>query len=141
MTDYEMLSKALELARKAHDGQEDKAGEPYIFHPVMVALQCETAEEKAVALLHDSVEDNGLSFDDISAAGFSQDIIDSVRLLTHDRNECGYEEYIERLAESGNKTAINVKIADLTHNSDLNRLGGVKPHKYDKYVKALERLR
>ena len=40
MTDYEMLSKALELARKAHDGQEDKAGEPYIFHPVMVALFC-----------------------------------------------------------------------------------------------------
>jgi len=141
MTDYEMLSKALELSRKAHDGQEDKAGEPYIFHLVMVALQCETAEEKVVALLHDSVEDNGLSFEDISAAGFSQDIIDSICLLTHDWNECGYEEYVERLAKSGNKIAINVKIADLTHNTDLSRLGGEKPYSYDKYVKALERLR
>jgi len=98
-------------------------------------------EEKVVALLHDSVEDNGLSFDDISAAGFSQDIIDSICLLTHDWNECGYEEYVERLAKSGNKIAINVKIADLTHNTDLSRLGGEKPYSYDKYVKALERLR
>ncbi len=140
MNDYEMLSKALELARRAHEGQKDKAGEPYIFHPVTVALLCETVEEKVVALLHDTVEDSELGLEDIAAAGFSQDIMDAIRLLTHDPDECSYEEYVERLAKSGNKTAINVKIADLTHNSDISRMGGKKTRKYDKYIWALDLL-
>ncbi len=93
-----------------------------------------------MALLHDSVEDNGLTFDDIREVGFSEEIIDSIRLLTHDWDKCGYEEYIRHLADSGNRTAINVKIADLTHNTDLSRLGGQKPYSYDKYIRALKCL-
>lgn len=146
MNDYEMLSKAFKLSCRAHETQRDKAGQPYIYHPVMVALQCDTVEEKVVALLHDSVEDKGLTFDDIRESGFSEDIIDSVRLLTHefpkdDEYDRHYREYIKALYESGDQTAINVKIADLTHNTDLSRLGGRKSSGYDRYIWAIEYLK
>ena len=57
MKDYEIIKTALEIARKAHEGQKDKGGDEYIFHPITVALLCGDANTKAVALLHDTMED------------------------------------------------------------------------------------
>ena len=51
-----MLEKALILAAKAHTGQVDKGGAPYILHPIRVMLACEGEKEKIVALLHDTLE-------------------------------------------------------------------------------------
>ena len=42
----ELLDMALTIATKAHEGQSDKAGAPYIFHPIRVANRCLTDEEK-----------------------------------------------------------------------------------------------
>lgn len=50
------LEKALEIALKAHRGQVDKGGKPYILHPLAVMMRMETEEEQIVALLHDVVE-------------------------------------------------------------------------------------
>ena len=141
MTDYEMLKKARAFARKAHGNETDKAGELYIIHPVTVALLCSSTDEKVVALLHDVVEDTEYTFDDIQKEGFPERIVESLKYLTHDWDECGYEEYVDRLAKSGDMTAIRVKIADLTHNTDTSRLEGKKPFSYDKYVAALEKLK
>ena len=137
--DYKQLKKALDLARRKHKGQVDKAGDDYIFHPVMVALECGSVDAKTVALLHDVLEDTDTTVDELRDMGFSEHIIDSLLLLTHDE-KYSYEDYVKRIKESGNKTAIEVKLADLTMNMDTDRLGGKKAPKYDLYEWAYDYL-
>lgn len=81
----ELLDTALTIATKAHEGQTDKAGAPYIFHPIRVANRCLTDEEKIVALLHDVIEDSETSASDLLAKGFPRTIVDAVLSVT--RNE------------------------------------------------------
>jgi (p)ppGpp synthase/HD superfamily hydrolase len=52
------LDKALEIAVAMHAGQQDKAGAPYILHPLRVLVHMATDEERIVAALHDVVEDS-----------------------------------------------------------------------------------
>ena len=110
--------KALELATKAHFGQKDKAGKDYILHPITVASFMDTDEEKAVAYLHDVVEDTSVSIEDLSKK-FSSTIVEAVDAITKRENE-KYEEYLKRV--STNKIACKVKVSDMLHNMDLTRL-------------------
>ena len=129
MTDYEIIKTALKIARGAHEEQKDKAGEEYIFHPVTVALLCEGAKAKAVALLHDTIEDGGVSYENIKEA-LGTEIADAVRLLTHEGKDYAtkeewlsdYLDYVRKIKDSGNSLAIAVKRADLTMNMDLSRI-------------------
>lgn len=66
-----MLEKALILAAKAHTGQVDKGGAPYILHPIRVMLACEGEKEKIVALLHDTLEDTRFDRGRPAACGLS----------------------------------------------------------------------
>lgn len=113
------IEKALEIAISAHKGQKDKAGKPYIFHPVIVASRMETEEGIMAALLHDVVEDSDITIEDIRAAGFPDSVVEAVRALTHADGE-DYFDYIRTV--QGNDLAVRVKIQDLNHNSDLSRL-------------------
>ena len=61
----ELLEKALRIAVEAHAGQVDKAGKPYIFHPLRVCARCFTDEERLVALLHDIIEDTEITAEDV----------------------------------------------------------------------------
>lgn len=128
--------KAAELvAAMAHRGQLDKSGVPYIEHPRAVAAQLTTPEEKAVGLLHDTLEDTYLLEADLRPV-FGDVITDAVVAMTHLASE-DYFTYIERVAK--NPIAINVKLADLTHNMDESRLILVTQHDRDrieKYKKA-----
>lgn len=117
----EMTRKAMTIAYNAHHGKPDKGGFPYIFHPIHLAEQMDTEETVCIALLHDVVEDTEMTFEDLKNGGFTDEIIDSLRLLTHDKSE-DYLIYIQRLKDSGNLNAIKVKLADLNHNSDLSRM-------------------
>lgn len=149
MNDYEMLNTALTIAKEAHAGQVDKAVADYIFHPVMVSLVCETVQEKVVALLHDTIEDcpDKVNYDLLREKGFPNEILEALELVTHIKNadfedyRSEYKWYIQSLRQSHNKTAINVKIADLTHNSDISRLNGKKSPKYDLYLWAIDYLK
>lgn len=129
------------IAEKAHAGQLDKAGKPYIEHPAHVAAQVQGDEAKAVAWLHDVVEDTRATFDDLLAAGISAQIVDALRLLTHDKS-VPYLDYVRAL--KGNPLARAVKLADLHHNSDLSRLPEVtsadeeRLAKYQKAIRILE---
>ena len=51
------IERAVEIAARAHAGQVDKAGMPYLFHPLRVMLSVSTPEERMAAVLHDVVED------------------------------------------------------------------------------------
>lgn len=132
------IKKALEIAVKAHSNQLDKGGNPYIFHPIRVALNCQTEEEKIVALLHDVIEDTDTSIEQLEAEGFSKEILESIICLT--KKECeDYMSFIKRVAT--NRTATNVKLQDLADNMDTSRLNGKKHWKYETYQQATEYLK
>ena len=129
-----MLKKAISLAEKAHQGQVDKGGHPYILHPKRVMEKCETTEEKIVAMLHDVMEDTDYTADDLRKEGFSEEIITALLYLTHREGE-GYMEYIERICE--NPLAVRVKYADLQDNMDLSRI----PDPTEKDLARLEKYK
>jgi len=117
-----MTKKAMKLAYEAHQGQIDKNGIPYIFHPIHLAEQMADENTTVCALLHDVVEDTPYTLADLRAMGFTPEIIDALTLLTHDKG-VPYMDYVRKIKT--NRIASAVKLADLRHNSDLSRLDTV----------------
>ena len=116
------IEVALEIALKAHKGQRDLDGMPVILHPLTVALKGNNESEIVAGLLHDVVEDTDSTFDDLLEAGIKPEVVDVLRLLTHSKDE-PYLDYVQRIADSCNPIAINVKCNDLEHNLDRGRRG------------------
>lgn len=132
--------KALRLCFEAHKNQVDKGGSPYVFHPFHLAEQMKDESSTIVALLHDVVEDTDYTFADLRHMGFESEVIEALRLMTHDEN-IPYMEYIEKIRE--NPIARAVKLADLKHNSDLTRLDAVDERilkRKEKYSRAIRLL-
>ena len=128
------LERAIEIAREAHRGQRDKAGNDYIDHPMRVMEMGRTVEEKIVGVLHDVVEDAAeWSFERLEAEGFALEIIEALRCVTKRSEEESYDKFIARVKT--NKLAVAVKLNDLTDNMDIRRL----PYISDKDVKRLKK--
>ncbi len=130
-----MIDLCLEIALKAHKGQKDLDGNPVILHPLTVGLAGKTPEEQCAGFLHDVVEDTDYTFDDLLEMGVSAEIVEALRLLTHDKNE-PYLDYVRRIAESGNELALAVKLNDLHHNLERGRRLGYQ-RLVDKHESAL----
>src|SRR6202034_2035323 len=82
------LERAIAIAVEGHSGQVDKAGEPYILHPLRVMLNCATAEERIVGVLHDVVEDcPGWTFERLREEGFSDTVLTALDAVTHREGE------------------------------------------------------
>ena len=127
---------ALQIAQKAHVGQVDKAGKDYILHPITVSSYMDTDTEKAIAYLHDVLEDTNVTVDELRTI-FSNEIVDTVITLTHRKDE-SYFEYIQRISKS--KLAKKVKVADLLHNLDITKIKEPSKQDYErleKYKKAI----
>ena len=136
----EWTKKAMKLSFEAHKDQVDKSGLPYIFHPFHLAEQMKSEETVIVALLHDVVEDTEYTLQDIAGMGFSQQVLDALAMMTHDK-AVPYMDYVERLKE--NPIAKTVKLADLRHNSNLSRLDTVDKKalaRIEKYKQAIAKL-
>jgi (p)ppGpp synthase/HD superfamily hydrolase len=114
-----MINKAIEIATRAHAGQVDKGGEPYILHPLRVMISRKNELERICAVLHDVVEDTDITFDKLRLEGFSEEVIEVLDCLTRRSNE-SYDEFIDRIL--CNETACNVKLADLCDNMDITRI-------------------
>ena len=116
------LDRALALAVRAHAGQKDQAGQPYILHPLRVMMKTDTAAGRIVAVLHDVVEDTALTLADLRAAGLAARAVDAVDALTRRPGE----PYLEYMARAGaNPLARRIKIADLEDNMGWRRLKGL----------------
>ena len=63
MINTKLTRLASKIAYKAHEGQTDKAGVPYIFHPIHIAEQMDSEESCVVALLHDVIEDSDITLE------------------------------------------------------------------------------
>lgn len=117
-----MLDKAFQIASKAHQGQTDKAGEPYILHVMHVMNAVKHYQDydlMIIALLHDVVEDSEMTIKNLFEHGFNSRVITAIAQLTIGPNEL-YVDYIKSMSE--NNDARRVKLADLKHNMDLTRL-------------------
>ncbi len=112
------IDKALQIAAKAHEGQKEKDGQPYIVHPLRVMNSVEGEAAKIVAILHDVVEDTSVTEDDLRQAGFGEPILAAVRCVTHGKDE-SYADYVVRC--QGNEVARQVKLADLEDNTRPSR--------------------
>lgn len=115
----DLLEKSICLAVNAHQGQRQKDGSPYILHPLHLMQQQTTPEAQIVAVLHDVVEDTDVTFDDLETLGLPTEVVEAVRLLTHDEGT-SYPDYIRSI--KSNPLARRVKMADLSHNMDIRRL-------------------
>ena len=118
------LERAIAIAVKGHAGQVDKAGAPYILHPLRVMLSFTERDCQIVGVLHDVVEDcDGWSFERLRRAGFSPQVVDAVEAVTKRQDEEGpdnYMAFIERAAK--NPIGRRVKLADLRDNMDITRI-------------------
>ena len=133
----ELSKKAMLIAYHAHRDHVDKGGMPYIFHPLHLAEQMDTEYSVITALLHDVIEDSDISLEDLKAEGFPEPILEALSLLTHEK-QVPYLEYVQRL--KGNELARKIKLADLTHNSDVSRLSvqdDSSRQRFEKYQRCL----
>ena len=130
------IERAIEIAISAHKNQSDKAGKPYLLHPLRLMLKMRTDAEMIAAVLHDVVEDSAWTLDDLRSEGFSEEIVAAVDHLTRREGQT-YEDYVERAA--GNRIACRIKIADLEDNLDATRLQEFSDstiRRFEKYLKA-----
>jgi guanosine-3',5'-bis(diphosphate) 3'-pyrophosphohydrolase len=131
------LERAIEIAAKAHAGQVDKAGQPYILHPLRLMLAVRTPHERMAAVLHDVVEDTPTTFADLVAAGFPPEVVAAVRALTKTQGEKRIDAAHRAAADP---VARVVKLADVTDNMDLSRIAAPTPKDFER-LKEYEQVR
>ena len=111
--------KAIQIAVSAHVGQVDKAGQPYILHPLRVMFSVETPHERLAAVLHDVVEDTEITIDDLADEGFPTEVLDAIQALTKLKGESRLDAAMRAVR---NPIARKVKLADLADNMDMSRI-------------------
>ena len=134
----QLLQLAEEIATKAHEGQLDKAGVPYIYHPRMVSSYCTSIYGKIVGWLHDVIEDTDVTLQELRNQGFDDFLLEALDCVS--KPKVGYNEdvYYKRIKE--NPLAKEVKLADLKHNSDLSRIPeGISEQEHQKWLKRKEK--
>jgi guanosine-3',5'-bis(diphosphate) 3'-pyrophosphohydrolase len=112
------VENAIELAVRFHRGQCDKAGKPYILHPLTLMLKTADPIEQQAAVLHDLLEDTDATIEDLMESQIHPEAIKAIELLTH--REVSYAVYIIDLKR--NPVARAVKLLDLHDNYRLDRV-------------------
>lgn len=113
------LERAIQIAAEAHAGQTDKAGEPYILHPLRVMLRVRTEDERIAAVLHDVVEDTPMTLENLVADGFRPSVIEAIEALT---KRPGETRLTAAARAAQNVIAREVKLADNAENMDIGRI-------------------
>ncbi|MBP1996357.1 HD domain-containing protein [Paenibacillus eucommiae] len=134
------LEKAIILATRAHEGQIDKGGNPYILHPLRVMQRVASPEARMAAVLHDVLEDTNVSAEQLVLEGFTAEVVDAVVALSRNADE-DYFDFVLRAKR--NPIARQVKIADIQDNMDLTRIMNTTAKDMEriaKYEKALKEL-
>lgn len=134
LTPEQELATALYIGSRAHLTQLDKGGVPYFLHPIKVAHKLHTNDYRkmSIAILHDAVEDGGVTYQELRELGFSERVIAGVKAMTRIPSQT-QEEYEEQVL--ANDDAIDVKIEDIDHNSRMIRLKGLRQKDFDRTIK------
>ncbi|WP_286906247.1 GTP pyrophosphokinase [Clostridium sp. UBA1652] len=137
-----LLEKSIIIATRAHSGQFDKGGNPYILHPLRVMLSLDNNEDRIVGILHDVLEDTSITLRHLEDNGFHGEIeiLDALVSITRKSNE-SYKDFILRVKL--NPIALRVKLADLRDNMDISRINNPTEKDFariEKYKKAYKLL-
>lgn len=140
----DLLARAIAIAAEAHRGQQDKAGEPYILHPLRVMMSVEGAEARMVAVLHDVVEDGpGWTLARLREEGIPEAVVVAVEALSkrpaEEGSDEGYFAFVRRVAS--NPVARIVKLADLRDNLDQTRIQAPTARDGERMARYEEALR
>ena len=136
-----ILQDAEHLAYKYFKDKKDKGGNPYLQHLRFVKNHCLTYDGKIVGILHDILEDTDCSYEELRST-ICENLIECIQLLTRKEHE-KYSDYIGRIIDSNNITALEVKLHDIENNMDITRLKYVEQKDVDrikKYKKAYNRV-
>ncbi|EMZ44848.1 hypothetical protein HMPREF1224_11728 [Pseudomonas sp. P179] len=136
-----LIEMALQRALSAYMGKVDKAGMPYILHPLRLMARFTDPFEQAVSLLHDVIEDSDTTAEDLLNEGFPKNVVEAVVLLSRRRGE-SYEVFIERICP--HPLARKIKLADIEDNLNVLRLASLgEPdlRRVSKYHQAWRRLK
>jgi len=152
MANNTLLQEAIELARRAHAGQTDKAGAPYFGHLERVMNGVSGDDLKIIAILHDSIEDSNvdspihITRTYLIEAGYPAHVVEAIEALTkrpeEEDSDEGYMRFIARAAQ--NPLARQVKMADLRDNMDRTRIALIADsdlQRWAKYERAMTFLR
>ena len=134
------IEKAIIIAAEAHAGQQDKAGAPYILHPLRLMLQAEGEDARVVAVLHDVIEDSDWTMADLLDEGLTGVQAAGLDAVTRRDGE-SYDQFIQRAGADPLGRA--VKILDLQDNCDLSRIAAPTPQDHERrarYAAALAQL-
>ena len=132
-----LIYKSLEIVTRVFSDKEDKGGFPYVIHLLKVYSGVFDYTEKVCALLHDVIEDTDITYEDLENVGYSDEVIEILRILTKLKGE-DYRDYIDRIIKSENAHAMNIKLADLKHNMDSSRIKNPSPNDYERISKRYE---
>lgn len=137
-----LLEKSIIIATKAHSGQFDKGGSPYILHPLRVMLSLDNDEDRIVGILHDVLEDTSVTLNYLVNNGFLGEtkILEALDSITRKSNE-SYKDFILRVKI--NPIALRVKLADLKDNMNISRINNPTEKDFlriEKYKKAYKLL-
>ena len=136
-TDFE---GTLDWITHCHEGQTRWDGSPYVNHPIRVSKRVRLEKHKIVGLLHDVVEDCGVSLDDLKKMGYDRSVVAGVNAVTRRDGE-SYAEFIKRCSK--NAIGLEVKIADIEDNIADNLKKGQRKDKYEialMYLKHIKRM-
>ncbi len=134
------LETAIGIAVQAHRGQRDRAGAPYILHPLRMMFRVQTEAERMTAVLHDVVEDTDWTLQALREHGFPDEVVDAVDHLTPRERE-SYDDFVTRAA--AHPVARRVKLVDLEDNMDVRRTGTLDQddvERLGRYLRAWRRL-
>lgn len=113
------IERAIAIASAAHAGQFDKAGQPYIFHPLRVMFRVSSAHAQIAAVLHDVVEDSSVTLEQLAQQGFAPEVLQAIHALTKLPGETRLQAARRAAADP---VAREVKLADNAENMDLSRI-------------------
>jgi (p)ppGpp synthase/HD superfamily hydrolase len=135
------LDEAIQVARRAHEGQLDKSGRPYIAHPLRVMGSLRGEHERMAGVLHDVVEDTDVTLEDLAEAGCPAEVLAAVDAVSKRPGE-DRADYLARVA--ANPLALLVKRADIADNMSPDRLARLDVETQErlraKYESALRQL-
>lgn len=135
-----LLERAIAIAEQQHAGQVDKAGRPYIEHPLRVMNTMSSDAERIVAVLHDVIEDTNLTLNQLAAEGFPGYVLDALDSVTRRAAET-YDAFVVRAAKD--PIGRRVKYADLQDNANLARIAAPTATdlaRTEKYRRAMAQL-
>jgi (p)ppGpp synthase/HD superfamily hydrolase len=136
--DFNLINKAIYLAKKYHGNQKRKSGEPYYTHPLEVAYMISDHKLKTdvivASILHDIIEDTEVTVEMIEGT-FGQRIAEMVDMLTRDRpdgTKLTIEEVINNAYKKADKEVLLIKLIDRLHN--IQTIGSLSAKKIEKTI-------